>query len=141
MGFKDYVEWQMKWKVALYRMSPQDIGFTLDQYKTEGQVQQQLSQNKAINSLSGVLADYINREILGDDGYRPYNANLQFAWMQTDVSTPLDQANVDKTYLMSGVKTTNEVRQSQGLDPVEWRRPAADCGRQHRGAAQGRGYE
>lgn len=118
MAWQNYLEWQMKWKVALYRMSPQDIGFTLDQYKTEGSVQQELSQNKAINSLKGVLKQYIDTEIIGDKGFKNFNYNMQFQWIDTDVVDPLDQAQVDKIYLSSGVKTINEVRQRDGLDPI-----------------------
>lgn len=118
MAWQNYLEWQMKWKVALYRMSPQDIGFSLDQYKVEGEVQQDLSQNKAINSLKGVLKQYINTEIIGDRGFGSFNYNLQFQWIDTDVVDIVDQAQVDKIYLQTGVKTINEVRMRDGLDPI-----------------------
>lgn len=117
----NYVTWQMRWKVALYRMSPQDIGFTLDQYKAEGQVQQQLSKNKAIDSLKQVLADYINREILGDEGW-PISfkeMNLHFQWTDTDSVDPYDQAEIDDIYIKNGTKAVNEIRQERfGLDPI-----------------------
>ena len=118
MAWKEYVEWQMKWKVALYRMSPQDIGFTLDQYKTEGQVQQQLSKNKAIDSLKGVIKEYIDTEIVGDDGYLELAENLEFKWIDDETVDPLDQAKIDQIYLQSGVKSINEVRRMNGDDPI-----------------------
>lgn len=119
MGFKSYVEWQMRWKVALYRMSPQDIGFALDQYKVEGQVQQELSKSKAIDSLKGVLAEYINNEIVGDAAYGNLSENLQFAWIDADTVDPLKQAQIDEIYLRNGVNSINEVRQRNGDDPIE----------------------
>lgn len=118
MAWEKYVEWQMKWKVALYRMSPQDIGFNVDMYKVEGEVQQQLSQNKAINSLKGVLKHYIDTEIIGDLSFRRYNNNLQFQWIDTDVVDPVDQATVDGIYLKAGKTSINELRQRDGQDPI-----------------------
>jgi len=118
MAWEKYVEWQMRWKVALYRMSPQDIGFTLDQYKVEGETQLQLSKNKAINSLKNVIKQYLDSEVLHDVALDKYATNLQFDWVDTDVVDPVDQANVDKVYLQTGVKSINDIRQRDGLDPI-----------------------
>lgn len=118
MAWEKYVEWQMRWKVALYRMSPQDIGFSLDQYKVEGQVQQQLSKNKAINSLKGVLKHYIDTEIIGDLSFRHWNNNVQFQWIDTEVVDPLKQAQIDDIYLRTGKTSINELRQRDGQDPI-----------------------
>ena len=118
MGFKDYVEWQMRWKVALYRMSPQDIGFSLDQYKVEGQVQQELSKSKAIDSLKGVLSEYINNEIVGDRGYGPLADNLEFQWIDAESVDPQKQAIIDEIYLKNGVNSINEIRRRNGEDPI-----------------------
>jgi len=118
MAWAKYVEWQMRWKVALYRMSPQDIGFSLDQYKVEGQIQQQLSKNKAINSLKNIIAEYINTEIIGDDGWRLDEPNLKFEWIDSMMVDPLIQAQVDKIYLDEAVYETNHVRERLGLDPI-----------------------
>jgi ferritin-like metal-binding protein YciE len=121
MAWQDYLKWQMQWKVALYRMSPQDIGFGLDQYKVEGQVQQQLSKNKAVNSLKGILKEYIDTEIIGDKGWDISfeDANLQFKWIDSTSVDPKDQAAVDKIYLDAGVVSINEVRAEQGKDPIK----------------------
>lgn len=116
MAYKEYVTWQMRWKVALYRMSPQDIGFTLDQYKVEGEVQQQLSKNKAINSLKGVLKEFVDTEIIMDTGWDLSNANLEFAWIDDNPLDPQVQANVDKIYLDEGVYNINDVRARQGME-------------------------
>jgi len=122
MAFQEYVEWQMKWKVALYRMSPQDIGFSLDQYKVEGNVQLQLSQNKAINSIKDMLAGYINHEIINDPGWgiSPLDINLKFQWIDADTVDPVDQAQIDKIYWSMGVIENNYIRKERfGLDPIE----------------------
>jgi hypothetical protein len=100
-------------------MSPQDIGFTLDQYKVEGQVQQQISKNKAVNSLKGVVQQYINTEIIGDDCWEDGAENLQFNWIDTTAVDPKVQAEVDQIYVNSGIKTRDEIRVDQGLDEVE----------------------
>jgi HK97 family phage portal protein len=120
MQWKEYVEWQMKWKVALYRMSPQDIGFNLDMYKVEGQTQLQLSKNKAINSLKGVLKEYIDTEIIQDDGWGldGVNPNLQFQWIDDEVVDPLKQAQIDKIYTSSGILAPNDIRRRLGEDPI-----------------------
>lgn len=99
MGFKEYVEWQMRWKVALYRMSPQDIGFSLDQYKVEGQVQQLLGENKAINSLKGVPRDFIKAEVVGDKDFATNKRNQMIDWMDTLAVVPLVLAQVDVSSL------------------------------------------
>lgn len=121
MAFREYLEWQMKWKVALYRMSPQDIGFNLDQYKVEGNVQLQLSQNKAINSIKDMLAGYINTEIINDPGWGidPFDINLKFQWIDADTVDPVDQATIDKIYWSMGVIENNYIRKERfGLDPI-----------------------
>lgn len=118
MAWQEYTEWQMRWKVALYRMSPQDIGFTLDQYKTEGVVQEQLSQNKAINSLKNVIKQYIDAEIINDVNFTRFSYNLQFQWIDSDIVDPLDQAAVDKIYLSTGKTSINELRVRDGQDPI-----------------------
>lgn len=119
MAWEKYVEWQMRWKVALYRMSPQDIGFTLDQYKVEGEIQQQLSKNKAINSLKGVIKEYIDTEIVNDPGWMDEAENLEFGWIDDMVVDPLKQAQVDEIYLRTGVNKINEIRVRRGDDPVD----------------------
>lgn len=118
MAWSSYVEWQMKWKVALYRMSPQDIGFNVDMYKVEGQVQQEISKNKAIDSLKNVLAEYIGKEIIGDKGFKGFNENLRFEWIDPETVDPLKQAQIDEIYLKNGVVNINKIRQDQGLDPI-----------------------
>jgi len=121
MAWKEYVEWQMKWKVALYRMSPQDIGFNLDQYKMEGDVQLQLSKNKAINSIKDMIQGYINTEIINDPGWgiSPLDINLKFQWIDSDTVDPLDQAQIDKIYWSMGVIENNYIRKERfGLDPI-----------------------
>ena len=118
MAWKDYVEWQMRWKVALYRMSPQDIGFSLDQYKTEGSIQQQLSKNKAVNSLKDIIKQYINAEIINDYGFEGYNENITFQWVDSEQVDPLKQAQVDKIYLDAGKTSINELRARDGQDPI-----------------------
>jgi len=120
MQWKEYVEWQMKWKVALYRMSPQDIGFNMDMYKVEGQTQLQLSMNKAIESLKGVLKEYIDTEIIRDFGWGLDNIdpNLEFQWIDDEVVDPLKQAQIDKIYTTSGILAPNDVRRRLGEDPI-----------------------
>lgn len=45
--------------------------------------------------------------------------DLCFAWAERSNIDPLTQAQIDQIYVATGVKTTDEVRASLGLDPIE----------------------
>ena len=74
--------------------------------------------NKAIDSLKGVIKEYIDTEIINDDGYFELAENLEFKWIDDETVDPLDQAKIDQIYLQSGVKSINEVRRMNGDDPI-----------------------
>jgi hypothetical protein len=48
-------------------------------------------------------------------------SDIEFAWVQNKEVDPEIQANVDKVYVSSGVKTINEVRDGLGLDPLPFK--------------------
>lgn len=61
------------------------------------------------------LEDYLNRIIQVRLGF----TNYEFHWRTTRDTDELKQAQTDKIYVDSGVKTRNELRADLGLDPVD----------------------
>lgn len=116
MQMMEYLKWTVAIKCACYGISPQDIGFVLDFHRTTAEVQQKLSKSRGINTLLNLLASFFNEEIVKTEfGFQ----DVKFEWQISDQKDDIQQSQVDRLDIDSGVISINERRSKLGKKPIE----------------------
>jgi len=116
MQMMEYIKWTVGIKAACYGISPQDIGLVSDFHRTTGEVQERLSQARGINTLLNLLASFFNQEIVKCEfGFK----DVKFEWQITDKKESIQQAQIDKLDIDTGVISINERRKKLGKKPIE----------------------
>jgi phage portal protein BeeE len=116
-----FMEWQVylvRKICAVFGVSPQDLGVTFDINRATGEVQQELSEDRATRPLMGLLQEYITREIVWDEGFGGPANNLAFRFTALNLEETLNKAKLNQLAL-AGVpwKTINEARKEDGREP------------------------
>ena len=116
MQMMEYLKWTVAIKCACYGISPQDIGFVLDFHRTTSEVQAKLSQSRGINTLLNLMASFFNEEIVkAEFGFQ----DVKFEWQSSDQKNDIQQSQVDRLDIDSGVISINERRKKLGKKPIE----------------------
>lgn len=116
-----FLEWQIylvRKICAVFGLSSQDLNIDFDVNRSQGQVQQENTDDRGIRPLMGLLQEYFTREIVWDENFGGPDNNLAFRFTKLNLRETLNQANVMKTQL-AGLpwRSVNEVRKEQGLEP------------------------
>lgn len=112
--FKEYELWLMQRVCAIFGVTPASIGFEGRQYK----VAQEGSQKQTAIVGAGQLLEM--RKALYDDileraGYGDFEAQN----VDSKDESAKDRADTGAVLIQSGQRTPNEVRQAEGMDPIE----------------------
>jgi HK97 family phage portal protein len=116
MQMMEYLKWTTSVKCACYGISPQDIGFVLDFHRTSAEVQDNLTKTRGVHNLLHLLASYFNEEIVKSEFKFD---DVKFEWDEDSNKESIQQAQIDKIDLDSGVLNINERRKARGLKPIE----------------------
>jgi HK97 family phage portal protein len=116
MQMMEYLKWTTAIKCACYGISPQDIGFVLDFHRTTAEVQEKLSRTRGVNNLLNLLESYFNEEIVKAEF--PFK-DVKFNWQLEDSKSDIQQVQIDRMDLDSGVISINERRKIRGMKPIE----------------------
>jgi hypothetical protein len=116
-----FMEWQIYLigKIcAVFQISRQDLGFTMDINRANGEVVQENTEDRGIRSLLGLTQDYITREIVQDDRFGGPDNNLQFAYTSLNLKESLSKAQIN-TKALAGLpwKSVNDARRDDGRPP------------------------
>lgn len=116
----DFPVFLLKKTCAALDVQPQEIGWTEDVNRATGEVQENISQRRALGPLCQYLAGIIN-DIIATDLRAPY---LEFRWLGVDLKEDaLKQAQVDEIYIRSAVVSPDEIREDRlGKKPDEQNR-------------------
>lgn len=117
-----FIEWQnylLKKACMVAGVSPQDIGFAQDINRSEGQVQQDISETKGLRPFMSTVQNYLTSRIVWDESFGGRKNNLAFRFARLNIQESTDKANINKVAL-AGVpwKSPNEGRLDEGRMPV-----------------------
>lgn len=114
MKYKELQEWLMKKTCMLFEVQPQELGFTETVNKSTGEVQQSIGLNSGLKPLAAFFEEIFTDVIQVDLGYE----NLRFKYTGLDQVDERAEAEKNEILLRSGQTTVDEVRQSQGKEPL-----------------------
>jgi SPP1 gp7 family putative phage head morphogenesis protein len=110
-------KWWSKMVWAAFGITATELGFTEDSSGAGNQiVQSSIARKRIILPLLNLIAYHINTEIIPEFGYE----NIKYKYKVFDVDEETKKADLYKTWIDSKFKTINEIRNSEGLDNVEW---------------------
>jgi HK97 family phage portal protein len=116
MQMMEYLKWAASIKCSCYGLSPQDIGFVLDFGRPGGETQESLSQRRGIKSLLNLTQSYFNEEIVKSEF--PFK-DVKFEWESDDKKSDIQEVQMDKIDIDTGVISRNERRKKLGLKPID----------------------
>jgi len=117
MQWLDGQKWYFHIVFGAYGLSPAEVGFYDDVNRASQEGQERVSVKNAIRPYLTLIQDKINREIIpeiiGHD-------KIKFEWFPQDDQAEKLEHEQDMAKLNASVITINELRNKEGLDPVEW---------------------
>lgn len=119
MQFYELNLWLARIIFATFEVSPQDMGFTMDVNKATAGVQERITKSQGVANLLDVMTEEINKEIISDLAtIDPKFDEIEFTFDVQDKIDAKVQAEVDQIYVTSGIRTPDELRARDGLDPL-----------------------
>lgn len=119
MQYAEWLDYLVRKICAVYLISPQDIGFTFNINRSEGEVQQEMSEDQGLRPLLALNQDYFTREIVWDASFGGPENNLAFRYTRLNIRETKSKADINKLAL-AGMpwKTVNEARLDEGRAPI-----------------------
>ena len=114
MRNSQFEEWLTIKTCALFGVPPKSIGITFDINKASAEDQSMMARQESIKPLANFIQDLFTRIIQEDLGQE----DLAFKFLNLEAKDEMEQANIDKIYLDTGVTNINEVRQRDGKEPL-----------------------
>jgi HK97 family phage portal protein len=117
-----FMEWQLflvRKIAAVFGISPQDLGLTMDVNRANSEVMQENTEDRGLRPLMSLIQDYLTREIVWDPAFGGVDNNLAFRFTSLNLKESLDRAKINELAL-AGVpwKTLNEARKDEGREPL-----------------------
>lgn len=110
-------QWWAKLVWAALGMTATELGFTEEAKGNANQiVQTDAVKRRIVYPLLRLMEYVINTQIVAEFGYK----GIKFKYKIFDVDTEMKKYSLYELQAGSGLKTINEIRNSEGLDPVEW---------------------
>jgi hypothetical protein len=119
MQYREWLDYLVRKICAVYLISPQDIGLSFNINRSEGEVQQELTEDQGLRPLLALVQDYFTREIVWDKSFGGSQNNLAFRFTRLNIKESMSKANINKLALAGmPYKTVNEARQDEGRPPL-----------------------
>ena len=123
-------KWYTKMVWACFGVTPTELGYTEDAKGVANQIiQSKVFRKKTINPNLRILTNGINREVLIEFEY-VYEMKLGketvnmpkylFKFLVFDIDEEKSKMELFEKQIDSGVKTVNEIRKSEGDEPLDW---------------------
>jgi hypothetical protein len=119
MQYKEWLDYLVRKICAVYLISPQDIGFTFNINRSEGEVQQEMTEDQGLRPLLALVQDYFTREIVWDRSFGGAANNLAFRFTRLNIKESKAKANINQ-YALAGMPwlSINTARMDEGRDPI-----------------------
>ncbi|MHA1737905.1 MAG: phage portal protein [Candidatus Heimdallarchaeota archaeon] len=110
-------KWWSKMVWASFGMTATEMGFTEDAKGSANQiVQTAIAKKRIIYPLLRMIEYHVNKEIIPEFGVE----GVRYKYLIFDVDEETKKWGLYKLQTESDLKTINEVRSAEGLEPVEW---------------------
>lgn len=120
MQFYELNLWLARIICAEYEISPQEIGLTQDVNRATAQVQKGIT-SEGIDNMLVTIAEEINTDLIGDLARNVDKRfrDVEFCWDVEVSVTEKERAEIDKILIETGLRTIDELRLRDGLEPME----------------------
>ena len=120
MQFMELNMWLARIICAEFELSPQEIGLTMEINRSTANTQQQIT-SEGVENLLAVIAEEINLDLIN---WLAENVDKRFGLLEMawDIELKVDdlkRAQTDQILIQSGLRTVDELRSRDGLDPFE----------------------
>ena len=110
-------KWWSKMVWAAFGMTATELGFTEEAKGSANQiVQSSIAKKRIIYPLLRLIEYHVNTEIIPEFGFE----GIKYKYKIFDVDEETKKWGLYKLQTEAGLKSVNEVRNTEGLDPVEW---------------------
>lgn len=116
LEFLETQKWYYQLVISAFGLTPTELGLTEDVNKSTSATQAEVTKRKAIRPLLKLIENYINEGIIPEFGYE----GLQFQFIYDDPAEKSLRLSNWKLELDLGIKTINDIRVEEGLEPVAW---------------------
>ncbi len=119
MQYQEWLKYLVLKICAVYLISPQDLGITMDINRATAESQLEMTEDQGLRPLLALVQDYFTREIVWDDAYGGNRNNLAFRFTRLNIKESMSKANINKLAL-AGMpwKPVNEARMDEGRPPL-----------------------
>lgn len=114
LGFDRFELWILQQTCSVFGVPPQDIGYNMQTNKSNGEVQQELGQERGMMPLAQRLEEVFTQIINTDFGYQ----DLKFKYTDLDPTDAKLEAEINEIKTRNGVLSPDEWRQQDGLEPI-----------------------
>lgn len=117
-----FLEWQtylVRKIAAVFGLSPQDLGITMDVNRSTSEVQSEMTEDRGLRPLLSLVQDFLTREVVWDPAFGGQGNNLAFKFTSLNLKESTARAQIDKL-AGAGVpwRTINEMRVAEGREPL-----------------------
>ena len=117
-----FLEWQVflvRKIAAVFGLSPQDLGLTMDVNRANAEQQAENTEDRGLRPLLALLQDYLTREIVWDEAFGGPDNNLAFRFTRLNLKESVNKAKINELALARVPwKTINEARKEDGREPI-----------------------
>ena len=119
MQFLEFQTWYVRKLAAVYGLSPQDLGLTMDINRANAEQQAEQSEDRGQRPLMALLQDSFTREIVWDDSFGGRDNNLCFVFKRLNLKESKTKAEINEIAVGgAGWKTIDEARMDDGRPPI-----------------------
>lgn len=117
-----FLEWQIflvRKVAAVFGLSPQDLGLTMDVNRANAEQQAENTEDRGLRPLLYLIQDYLTREVVWDEAFGGPDNNLAFRFTRLNLKETLNKAQINELALAKVPwKTINEARKEDGREPI-----------------------
>ena len=119
MQFLEFQVWYVRKVAAVFGLSPQDLGLTMDINRANAEQQAEQSEDRGQRPLMALIQEALTREIVWDASFGGRDNNLAFRFKRLNLKESLTKADINEKAL-GGVawKTIDEARVDDGRPPI-----------------------
>lgn len=133
MQFYELNIWLARIVCAEFEISPQEIGLTMDVNRSTAEEQGNITA-EGIDNVLRVISEEINNDLIGDlaENIDERFNDIEFIWDTSKEIGEKERAEIDKIHIEAGLRTADELRARDGLEPIDKKMSLDDILAKHR---------
>lgn len=133
MQFYELNLWLARVVCSAFEISAEELGLTMDSNRSTSEEQHKIT-SEGIDNVLDVVAEEINNDLIGDlaENVDPRFNEVEFVWNTVIGLDEKEQVEIDEIQVKNGLRTVDELRQRDGLDPIKKDVTASDILAKHK---------